>query len=195
LIHRKSSTSRAHDAYMNQKALQKLGQLEAELAALSLADKAASRANLARDTKAVLLGHRHHESSQSSAAAFHREFLAPGGAAPLAGSKLIHHEEAATESMPYIEDSTSSSSSGRSRPTVNREPLLWSAEQLSERLDERPYRTSKNTFDVGFGDQSQRESMNVFAERSSDRIMSQVGCNIILQMLWELKGTRSHDDF
>jgi hypothetical protein len=193
LIHRKSSASRAHETHMNQKALQKLGQLEAELAALSLADKAASRANLARDTKAVLLGHRYHESSQSSAAAFHREFLAPSGAAPLVGSKLMHHEEAGTESMPHVEDSTSSSSSGRSRPTVHREPLLWCAGPLSERLDERPYRTSKNTFDIGFGDQPQRK-VNVFAERSSDRIMSQVGCNIILQILCKLQGTRSHDD-
>lgn len=196
LIHRKSSASRAHDAYMNQKAMQKLGQLEAELAALSLADKAASRANLARDTKAVRLGHRHYESSQSSAAAFHREFLAPGGAAPLVGSRRKQYEVAATESMPHIQDSTSSSSSGWSRPTAHREPLLWSGGQLSEGLDEQPYRTWKNTLDIGFRDQSQGESMKIFAERSSDRFLPQVGrmeSNIILQMLYVLPGKHSHD--
>lgn len=196
LIHRKSSASRAHDAYMNQRAKQKLGQLEAELAALSLADKAASRANLARDTKAVRLGHHHNESSRSSAAAFHREFLAPSGAAPLVGSRLILH--AVVESMPHIEDSTSSSSSGWSRPTAHREPPLWSGGQLSEGLDEQPYRTFKNTFDIGFGDQSQGESIIIFAERSSDHFLPQVGrlqSNIIPQMLYVLPGKHGHDLF
>lgn len=158
MIHRKSSASRAHDANMNQKALHKLGQLEIELAALSLADKAANRANLASDAKAARLGTRR-EASQSSAAAFYSEFLAPSGTAPLVS----------------IEESISSSCSDRSGPTAHKEPLKWSDGQLSERYDVQPCRTSRDSTDIDFQDKPSIKSTNAFGERGFDYMASQVG--------------------
>lgn len=157
IIHRKSSASRAHDAYMNQKALHKLGQLEIELAALSLADKAANRANLTSDAKAARFGPRR-EASQSSAAAFYSEFLAPSGTAPLVS----------------IEESITSSSSDRSRPTAHKEPLQWSDGQLSERYDVRSCRTSRDSTDIDSKDKPSIKSTNAIRERGFDYIASQV---------------------